>query len=54
MIVTSKKWFDTYCEWLFHIFLRCRSRSVWKMERTIITNGCLDLFRVPLRLCGCA
>ena len=20
MIVTSKKWFDTYLEWLFHIF----------------------------------
>lgn len=26
MIVTSKKWFDTYCEWLFHIFFEVQKR----------------------------
>ena len=39
---------------LNNFFLRCRSGSVWKMERTIITNGCLDLFPSSCCLCGCA
>lgn len=54
MIVTSKNGLIHTVNGCFTFFLRCRSGSVWKMERTIITNGCLDLFPSSCCLCGCA
>ena len=52
MIVTSKKWFDTYCEWLFHIFLRCRSGLSGKWRGRLSQTGVWIYFRVPAACVG--